>query len=90
MLIRAADAVCLVRNLKASFGSRPTLKEPIDGKYSWESSLSALQQALKMEKAVTEHIKKIIDYCADAEDHQVSPDPLLFLSLYVLQFALEK
>lgn len=25
-----------------------------------------------MEKDVTESIKKIIDYCADAEDHQVS------------------
>ena len=31
----------------------------------------ALRQALTMEKTVTEHIKKIIDYCADAEDHHV-------------------
>lgn len=50
----------------------PSSLEPLNGKYEWENSLSALRQALKMEKDVTESIKKIIDYCADAEDHQLA------------------
>ncbi|XP_057367302.1 ferritin heavy chain-like [Daphnia carinata] len=50
----------------------PSSLEPLNGKYEWENSLSALRQALKMEKDVTDSIKKIIDYCADAEDHQLA------------------
>lgn len=45
---------------------------PQNDKYSWESPLSALRQALYMEKEVTRHIKGIIDYCADAEDHHLA------------------
>jgi ferritin heavy chain len=50
----------------------PDVLEPINEKYEWDSPLSALRQALKMEKDVTDSIKKIIDYCADAEDHQLA------------------
>jgi len=50
----------------------PSTIEPVNSKYEWDGSLSALRQALQMEKAVTESIKKIIDYCADAEDHHLA------------------
>jgi len=50
----------------------PSNLEPVNSKYEWDDSLSALRQALQMEKAVTESIKKIIDYCSDAEDHHLA------------------
>jgi len=50
----------------------PSSLEPLNGKYQWDMPVSALRQALVMEKDVTESIKKIIDYCADAEDHHLA------------------